>query len=487
MSWCKKIDVSRKTVPPSLAAFRLAVAFAVSLVLLGGLEVAARVFFPNQGPTFFEERLKAEGLSGRPKPPGEKRVFVFGASSVVGYHRQGRSSLALALEAILERTAPRTRWRVINFGKPGENFAFARRGIEETGNVAPDLIVVVAGENELIPPSLLRRRFQCRLESALLRFKTVRLLYALRGRPPFPAIPDFRTESRVGTLAEGLQQKERIKTEFSRAVLRTATDPPAPTVFLTPLPNRLWGPSFHDDLDKLDLDFAQPIAAPFVRGLAAQATGRWADGVREFQKAAALDARASDVHFRTGECLAALGRRTEARVEFEKAFGTDVLPRVLAYPAALEGPRATVVDLSRTDSRHAFVDYSVDEDDIHPRVETELAWAAAVLRTPFARRALGLSAEPSVPPPEDYERRLGLDARFWSDVFRSVGGYHNGAESGAPWLEQARRFTPGDAGAEKDFALHRQKMAARRESQRSALQRWERLMFGQSPTPGAIR
>lgn len=453
-------------------------ALAVPSVFLGGLEVAARVFFPHQGPTFFEERLSAEGISGRPKPPGEKRVFVFGASSVVGYHHQGRSSLALALEAILERTAPRIHWRVVNFGKPGENYAFASRGIEETKSGAPDLIVVVAGENELIPPSLLQRRFRYRLERALLRLKIVRWLYALRGRAPLPTMPNFKAESVVGILALGVQKKGIIEEEFSSAVLQTVKNLPAPAVFLAPLPNRLWGPSFHDDLDKLDLDFARPITEPFIRGLAAQFAGRWGLGVREFQKAVAIDDAASDAHFRLAECLAALNRGAAARDQFEKAFATDALPRAMEYPAALAGDRGAIVDLKNTDPRYAFIDNSMVEDDIHPRVETELAWAAAVLRSPLALKSLELGEKLSVPTIEEYGRRRRFDKPFWGAVCRSVGGYHNGRESGSAWFDQALRFDPRDPELRQALAIHRQKMAVREETQRTVLRRWESRLPG---------
>ena len=139
--------------------YSLIFSLVVTVFFLILIEMSCRFIFPKKGLTWVEEIARQHELY-RVKSKDEIRVFIFGASSVIGYHHQGKSSLSIALEYLLRRSDPNKQWKVVNFGKAGEASEFIFDCAKESLSYFPDAVVVYAGENEYGPIPVLRRDYR---------------------------------------------------------------------------------------------------------------------------------------------------------------------------------------------------------------------------------------------------------------------------------------------------------------------------------------
>lgn len=138
----------------------------------------------------------------RQKPPGTKRVFVFGGSTTFGHMLPDpwNDSYVHQLGVLLERDLPSVKIEMINCG--GKSYASYRLVdlVEECMQYQPDLVIVMSGHNEFIEARHYKDLIGA--DTASNRFwyslRTVRLLHDLGSRveeqKPFLGENPYETE-----------------------------------------------------------------------------------------------------------------------------------------------------------------------------------------------------------------------------------------------------------------------------------------------------
>jgi tetratricopeptide (TPR) repeat protein len=447
---------------------RILFSLILTILLLAALEGVARVACPHAGLTWAEQTLTERHVR-RAKAAGEKRLFVFGASSVIGYHHLGKSSLSDALAFLLHDPA----WTVVNFGKAGEASPFVFQAARESLRYRPDVIVIYGGENEFGPIPLLRRAWRFRLEAALLHSKIYRLMKNARGFPAVVSAPDFHRHGWTELLSLAAADHDDIVRSFEAelADLSRRVAPETTIVFVSPCVNMAWGPTLHDQLSELSLDPSDPAVRAFAAGVVAEDAGRWKDAIEAYQRALGARPDLSDAWFRSGSCRRNNGDESGAAGDFEKSLATDPVPRRLIprLPPSFGTTRRIHLDALEIERQRAIapvIDGRFVEDDCHPTVATELDLAHAIL----SAAALPLSA-PDLPA---YEKDRGLDADARARIALRIASYHDGRDSGRAWLEEARRLSPQNpalAPAEEAFGRRNAERAAHRRADVAAMAR----------------
>lgn len=242
--------------------------------LLAGLEGGARL--AHWGPTYAEGVLAARGVSKK-KNPGERRVFFFGGSQLVGYHHQGQSSVPGAWDYEARRRAPDRPTQIVNFGRPGEGVEFAVRTALDSLDHAPDVVFLFTGENEFVPTNILRGGLRFGVERLVLGTALGRGVWARVGREPVLSVPDFTRYSWNGVIETAESRHGSIRRSFRRRIAGLARRMPPGTVLVIVEPslNMVWGPLWHDDLEKLWIDPEETGARFFVSGILAEEEGKW--------------------------------------------------------------------------------------------------------------------------------------------------------------------------------------------------------------------
>src|SRR5206468_8917875 len=100
--------------------------------LLGGAELAARLI----DPPYHVDVVRNEHLQRR-KAPGEKRIFVYGESTIFGFPYEANNSTACWLNVLLRGVLPGESVRVINFGRPGRGSYHLLDALEQTLRYQP--------------------------------------------------------------------------------------------------------------------------------------------------------------------------------------------------------------------------------------------------------------------------------------------------------------------------------------------------------------
>ena len=99
---------------------------------------------PSRGNFFRPDSFLAD------KPPGARRIFVLGGSTVQGRPYAIETAFSTWLELSLQAAAPERRWDVVNCG--GVSYASYRLLpiLQEVLAYEPDLIVLYCGHNEFL-------------------------------------------------------------------------------------------------------------------------------------------------------------------------------------------------------------------------------------------------------------------------------------------------------------------------------------------------
>jgi hypothetical protein len=140
------------TAVPPRARKRLGLKLALILLVNAGILEAADWLTGQFGPAYHVAVVRKQRLD-RPKRPGEKRVFVYGESTVFGWPYEEPNSTARWLEVVLSGVLPGERVRCINFGRPARGSAHLHAAVTETVGCEPDVVVLSIGHNEFLPYS----------------------------------------------------------------------------------------------------------------------------------------------------------------------------------------------------------------------------------------------------------------------------------------------------------------------------------------------
>ena len=173
-----------------------------TLVTLGLLEGASRVYLHVRPERAGAADWDTDSLAPPPAPPGAFRIFLYGGSTVAGTPLV-EYSFARQLEFWLHRLAPQRAFQVVNYGAPGKPTEFAKLELERTIDARPDLVIVHSLHNEFLgwrPPSAskrVRREIRRWLDATATARVLRRVFGEVRQRgvapPPISCCPRDRT------------------------------------------------------------------------------------------------------------------------------------------------------------------------------------------------------------------------------------------------------------------------------------------------------
>ena len=151
-----------------LAGLGLVIIFETALQLLQlGPENSLFVKARRQGEThytanrevahrFFQRQYRRDLGTGAsftaPKPSNTVRIFILGASTVVGFPNPPNTAFPRFLEQMLADVYPSKRFEVINCGLTAINTFCVLDFVEEVVDYSPDLIIIYSGHNEFVGP-----------------------------------------------------------------------------------------------------------------------------------------------------------------------------------------------------------------------------------------------------------------------------------------------------------------------------------------------
>jgi len=435
---------------------------------------------PHRGLTFTESVAQAEGLDV-PKDSNERRVFVIGASSMMGYHHFGQASLSQALTYILNHSAPDHHWKVVSFAKAGEGSPFVFQTARESLRYRPDLLLLYVGENEFSPIPVLGRQWPYRLEAFLLKSKLFRIGREIVHRSPWPTAPDF---SKVGwgDFYNRVQlNRDRIMADFVREGVSFLKDRPTgiAVVFLQPILSAPSGPAFWNELEKWQLDWSLPATRDFARGVLAAEDGKPNEAIGFFKRAEAAQPNFVLTPQYLSISLRTLGRTQEAETARQKAIDLDISPPQLPkenYENVLQGaPLAEMIPLaSRVASRRgtARVPEDLIEDGCHPTVQLEFEEAREILEDPLVRRTLGYANDPLRMSFDGYAGAQKLDKAFFMQVYSHIGWYLIRSPTAKTAFLKALSFSSGNPEVLKALNTYEEHNAMRLDLRKRVLADW---------------
>lgn len=326
--------------------FRLVLALGVPLAALGLLEGGLRVagfgrsldfFVPDERPGFyrtnphFTERFFPASFALKPanfrlprqKPAGTKRIFVIGESAAMGIPEPA-FGLAPQLQAQLRAAQPGAKVEVYNLGVTAINSHALLPIVREALAFHPDLLVVYAGNNEVVGPygTTPLPRGLIRLAGWVRGTRTgqlVQRLAAFAGRAG-----GYRDWRGMETFADKALPADdprlaRVYANFAanlEAMLAAATDENVPVLLSTVAVNVRESAPFVSSGE---------LPAAWAEGAAAFAVGDWAAARSAASRAVAAAPAHAASHFLLAASADAAGDAATARPAYFEALRLDAL------------------------------------------------------------------------------------------------------------------------------------------------------------------
>lgn len=295
---------------------------------------------PYYGYTFShpqQAREPALNLFPKQKPPGTIRLLVLGESAAMGFPRP-EFGLARFLTAQLRVRYPEQPVDVIDGTMTMINSHLVREIALEALAYEPDLVVVYAGNNEVIGPygasgvfgpfyrstRLVRAERWLRTRSALVRWLTAQWRYVRgdeervwEGLDHYTDVPVPADDPRLDTMYDHFETN-------IRDIAGAASRRDIPVLLVTPFVNlRDWPPLY--SFDPTALGHADRAAwEGFRTAVTTQmAEGRWSNALVNARQAAELAPDHAATVYDVARCLDALGRKEEAITQYEEACRLD--------------------------------------------------------------------------------------------------------------------------------------------------------------------
>ena len=274
------------------------------------------------------------------KPAGSVRIFILGSSAAMGTP-DSSFSFGRILSVMLREQYPGTQFEVVNGAMAAINSHVALEIARDCAALEPDLFVLYMGNNEVVGPYGPGTVFQQWSPSlgmirASLWVKSTRVGQLIgnvagcfhrsegtpshwRGMEMFLNNPVTADDPRLTAVYVNyrrnltdicdIARRARAVVVLSTVAVNLGDCPPLASLHrsdLTPGNLAEW-------------------AAMYRAGGDLEATSRWNEAAEQYEKAAKLDDRFAELHFRVGHCLMKTGRLAEARGRFELARDLDVL------------------------------------------------------------------------------------------------------------------------------------------------------------------
>jgi tetratricopeptide (TPR) repeat protein len=347
------------------------------------------------------------------KPAGTYRIFCMGGSTTYGHPYTDSVSFTAWLREMLPATDPSRNWELINAG--GISYASYRVAalMEELNRYKPDLYIIYSGHNEFLERRTYaeifdRPKFLVDLSAVLSRTRTytaLRRAYVRISGQSAQTDPRGRTVlggevKAILDMAAGLSLYTRddklagqVVTHYRenlRRMVDIARAAGAKVIFVTPAANLKDTHPFKSE-HRSGLNEAERMRWQELYSLADNAAkaGRSAEALELLQRAAAIDDRYAELHYRMGRILYDLQDYARAKTAFVRAMDEDICPlralstmqRIVAEVAAERN--VALVDftaLVESRSGHGIPGEEMFFDHVHPRQDANRDLVLAILK-----------------------------------------------------------------------------------------------------------
>lgn len=396
----------------------------------GGREVyrlnsrAARRFFPHQ----YVRLAPGQEVFAREKPAGTFRIFVLGASTLLGFPNPPYTSFPNFLRLMLEDAYPQVRFEVINCGITAINSFCILDFVEEVADYEPDLLLIYAGHNEFVGPYGVTTpfvrfgndwrwiRFHMLLQRAKIYYWLEELLYYLQREGQERRGGDHFGLHLVRKEVYLESEEHRIAAENYRRnlqeIMRLAQQRGVP-VLLSTLVSNLRG--FYP----LRSQGPPPPLGEAETGGTQEQVDHWDAILEEFPHHAAAHFEAGEVYYQAQEFSRARRAFVQARdldtIHFRACSPFNQIIRDMAAEAA--GHAVFLVDMEEVfaqSSPHGIAGDELIADYLHPTVSGHFLMAREMAQAVVQNQeALGLAGGDGrrLAGLADYCRRLGYSAR----------------------------------------------------------------------------
>lgn len=362
---------------------RLLFILVIDGILLGMAELIAGMVRP-----FYYDRVAAAENLAASKAPGERRIFVYGESTIYGVPYGPNNSTARWLEAILHEVLPNEPIRVINFGGPGQGSQHLLNALEKTIGYQPDAIVMCVGHNEFLAaplsfvtsgPAHRWGYFHCHLYRVA--FHALPGLHERLGKSgdAFVGIPPWSP------------QHAEVENQYRRNVdimAALAGQKQVPLVLAMPGCYGPWPPNQSQHRQAMSEEGLRSYAARLKA--ARQAVDRGEGDEADIRQLIADSDQFAEAHYCLGRVLEQSGRRDEAYDEFYKSLDLDCVPlrgqspniAILREIGAADGaPFINCREIFREHSPDRTPGGNLFIDHCHPRPYGQYLMAEAIARS----------------------------------------------------------------------------------------------------------
>ncbi|MBF0546094.1 MAG: tetratricopeptide repeat protein [Candidatus Riflebacteria bacterium] len=268
------------------------------------------------------------------------RIFVIGESAARGEHLAD-FSFSRMLRAMLCERYPGRRFEVINTGIPAVNSWVMRELVRESTKYQPDLYIFYGGHNEIIGPygpgtvfTSLHRNSLINAKMALSGLKLTQLSESILhylGISPSETSTGWKglemfMNKRLSANDPARDDCAAAYEANCREMFRLAKAAGAKFIACKAPVNLRDCPPFAS-VHRTDLERAQlqDWEHAFQEGISQQASQHSKEALEAFDRAAEIDSGYAELQFRRAECLAALGRSSEAKESYKCSCEFDAL------------------------------------------------------------------------------------------------------------------------------------------------------------------
>ncbi len=365
------------------------------------------------------------------KPPGTKRIFCLGESTMAGFPYDFNATAPSLLCDLLQERLPGVRVEIINVGLSAVGSTIIRDFLGEILDCDPDLLIFYVGHNEFYGAYGVGSTVSgggswlTRLSLFALRFKTylfLRDIYGTitRGLTPEPKKGDTTLMAQVvgdRQIPYGSDLYLRAREIYRgnlEAIIRACRSRPVPVLFSTLICNLKDQAPFVSLSDPAArTEWSQLIA----RGDSLSRAGQWTPALLAYRTAVRTDSMDADGWFALGKAALALHDSLSSSEAFSRARDLDALrfritsefQQVLITACRLNGVAVARVDSAfNRASPGGITGHELILEHLHPNIRGYLlmarTWCNAIKENRLLGDTLSWGPEPAISDNEQLHR-----------------------------------------------------------------------------------